>query len=369
MVKLPLKYLVEDVDRHGNVRIYFKRAGQPKVRLRGEIGSEAFMRAYGEALERVPAPRTVSTVDAREAPHGSLRWLVAQYVDSAEFRRRDPVMQRRHRAFLESLCARIGETSGTPVGFRPADAIEERHIYKWRDEKADRPGAARHRMQALRALFKWAVARKHLARDPAKAVPILAWSSSGFHSWTIAEVEIYEARHPVGSMARLALALLLYTSQRISDVARFGLQHRRGDVLIFTQMKNRNVRPVTLTIPMIAPLREIIGATARPANAEALTFLLTVHGKAFTVKGLQNKMRQWCDEAGLPHCSAHGLRKAFGARAAELELTTKEIMAIMGHSTLDEAERYTRAADQKRLASSGMAKIEAAIQRRHRHRD
>jgi hypothetical protein len=36
------RYLVEDVDRHGNVRIYFRRKGQPKIRLREVPGTNAF---------------------------------------------------------------------------------------------------------------------------------------------------------------------------------------------------------------------------------------------------------------------------------------------------------------------------------------
>ena len=27
------RFVVEDIDRHGNVRIYFRRKGQPKIRL------------------------------------------------------------------------------------------------------------------------------------------------------------------------------------------------------------------------------------------------------------------------------------------------------------------------------------------------
>ena len=52
-------------------------------------------------------------------------------------------------------------------------------------------------------------------------------------------------------------------------------------------------------------LEEIIAAI-RPGD---LTFLVTEHGQSFTANDFGNKMRQWCDEAGLPECTAHGLRK------------------------------------------------------------
>ncbi len=56
-------------------------------------------------------------------------------------------------------------------------------------------------------------------------------------------------------------------------------------------------------------------------------------------------------EAGLPaRCKAHGLRKAAARRLAEAGCSASEIAAITGHKTLAEVERYTRAADQERLA-------------------
>ncbi|WP_256470148.1 tyrosine-type recombinase/integrase [Bradyrhizobium sp. 157] len=59
----------------------------------------------------------------------------------------------------------------------------------------------------------------------------------------------------------------------------------------------------------------------------------------------------------MPHCSAHDLRKAAPARLAERGATAHEIMAITGHQSLEEVERYTRAAQRRRLADSGMEKL------------
>ena len=364
MATFRLKYVTQDVDRHGNVRCYFRRKGQKKIRLPGKIGSEEFMAAYGAALDGSLKPTLPEIDDARNAPRGSLRWLVTQYLGSVEYAGLDPSTQRTRRAILEALCERKGKKTGTPNGVKPAAAIQPRHVFAWRDEKAATPAAATNLVKALRALFKWAVARQHLTANPAKDVPYLRTHSGGHHSWTIEEVEQYEATHPVGTMARLALALFLYTSQRVSDVAQMGLQHRQGDFLTFTQWKNRNSeKRVTLTIPIIRPLREIIEATPRPSNAKTMAFLVNEYGNAFSIKGLSNKMRDWCDAAGLTHCSSHGLRKAFSARAVELELTSWELGAITGHVTLEELERYTRAARQRVLAEQGMAKFEAAYNR------
>jgi len=62
--------------------------------------------------------------------------------------------------------------------------------------------------------------------------------------------------------------------------------------------------------------------------------------------------------AGLPdRCVLHGLRKAAARRLAEAGCTEKEIAAVTGHTTLKEVARYTRAADQNRLAAGAVAKL------------
>jgi integrase/recombinase XerD len=106
-----------------------------------------------------------------------------------------------------------------------------------------------------------------------------------------------------------------------------------------------------MDIPIHPDLAVIIAAT--PSGH--LTFLVTEFQRPFTPNGFGNKFKDWCRQADLPHCSAHGLRKATAARLAERGATAHEIMAITGHRTLEEVERYTRAARKAGLADSAMA--------------
>jgi integrase len=87
-----------------------------------------------------------------------------------------------------------------------------------------------------------------------------------------------------------------------------------------------------------------------------LTFLVTKFGKPFTAAGFGNWFRDRCDEAGLPQCSSHGLRKLAATRLADLGCSEREIMAITGHKSVSEVSRYTKAAEQSRLAEQAMAK-------------
>jgi integrase len=93
-----------------------------------------------------------------------------------------------------------------------------------------------------------------------------------------------------------------------------------------------------------------LAAIIKASVTGALTFLVTEYGKPFTAAGFGGWFRARCDEAGLPHCSAHGLRKAGAVRAAENGATAHELMAIFGWLSLKEAERYTAAAHRRRLS-------------------
>jgi integrase len=208
--------------------------------------------------------------------------------------------------------------------------------------------AARHWLKAIRALMKYAVEIGLRADNPATGVKLPDLKTDGYHSWTEAEIEQFEAYHGQGTKARLALTLLLYTGQRRGDVIRLGRQHMRGGTIYIRQQKTGT----EMELPIHAKLATIIAET--PANH--LTLLTTQTGKPFSAAGFGNWFRDRCNEAGLPHCSAHGLRKAAARRLAEAGCTMHEIAAITGHASLSEVQRYTKAADQARLARAAMDK-------------
>ena len=178
--------------------------------------------------------------------------------------------------------------------------------------------------------------------DPTFGVRKLRVQSEGFHSWTEDEIASFEARHPLGTKARLAFALLLYTGQRRSDVVTMGRQHVNNELIAVVQAKTKH----RLSIPIHPVLRQTIDA----GPSGNLNFLVTEYGKPFATAGFGNWFRDRCNEAGLAHCSAHGLRKAASRRLADAGASIHQIAAITGHKSLKEVERYTRDADQVRLA-------------------
>jgi integrase len=128
-----------------------------------------------------------------------------------------------------------------------------------------------------------------------------------------------------------------------------GRQHIRNGVLSVRQNKTG----AELKIPVHPELRAVLNATP----SDDLTFLTTTAGKPFRPDVFSNWFRKMCDEAGLHGLSAHGLRKAGCRRLAEAGCSEKQIAAISGHASLNEIVRYTKAADQERLARDAMTKM------------
>jgi integrase len=217
-----------------------------------------------------------------------------------------------------------------------------------------KPYAQRNLLKALRGLMAFAKRNSLVASDPTLGIkPVRVKKGDGFYTWQEDDITRFEARHPIGSKARLAFALMLYTAAARSDAVQFGRQHIRGLMIEFKRQKTG----IDICLPVHPELARIIAAT--PSGH--LTFLVTEYGQPFTAAGFGNWMRDRCDEAGLPQCSSHGLRKAACRRLAEAGASVNQIAAVTGHQDIRQVEVYTRAADKKRMAKAAMALVTDAF--------
>ncbi|GEC16429.1 integrase [Nitrobacter winogradskyi] len=237
--------------------------------------------------------------------------------------------------------------------------MQPRHVRLLRDELRSTPAAANQRLKALRALFNWANEADETTVNPTLGVKRIPYATDGHHTWTDAEIAQYQARHAVGTKARLAFDLLRFIAFRREDVVRLGREHICNGRIMYRQAKNEHRNPVDIDIPLHPELAASIAATATGDK----TFLVTEFCKAFTANGFGNKFKDWCRQADLPHCSAHGIRKATATTLAENAATAHEIMSITGHRTLEEVERYTKAARMRKMADAAMTKL---AQTKHR---
>lgn len=317
-----------DRDRHGNVRWYTLASDGRKVRMRSEPGSDAWLREYNAVRQGASRPA-----------EGTFSALIVAYLRSPEFGALKLSTQSMRRRILDDVQAAGGDLM--------ARELSSADIRAGRDKRRATPAAANNRMKAISAVYEWGKEQGIVDHNPVRGVKRLKETGPGHHTWTVAECLAFETRHPVGTMARLVYALALYTASRVSDVHRLGPQHLTADGFLRIQQEKTGA---VVVLPLVPPLAEAIKAVP----PRAMTFAVTQPGKPFSVKGLSNKMREWADQAGLPHCSIHGLRKATAARLAEHGMSASQIAAVTGHKTLAEIQRYTSEADQKRLAKSAL---------------
>lgn len=347
MVKIEYPYVQVFRDRYGKERLYYRRSSETRVRLRGPLGSEEFEQDYRAARAASKAGELVKPEPTN--PH-TYKWLCLKYFRSADFLRLDPGTQRTRTLIIEHTWAEpVTPGSELTIGECPLNRFTAKVVRVLRDRKMKLPHAANSRVKILRRIFKWAMESELVEVNPARDVQYLKTAEGGYHTWTDDEIEQFEKHWPIGSKARLAFALLRYLGVRRSDVVRIGRQHVRDGWLRFTTKKC----PTALELPMPPALKEIIDAS----ETGDLTYLLTEYGKSFADAGFGNWFRERCNAAGLPHCSAHGLRKSAATALAEAGASAHQLMAWFGWKSLKEAERYTRAANQKKLAASVVSLI------------
>jgi integrase len=350
------KYCSWNVDRHGTRRVRFRKAGFSTY-LVGTPWSEDFMRQYAAALEGVHAQ--ASNIGASRTVAGTVNALVKTYLDplsSSPFKIGATETRRCRRNILENFAAAHGDKAlfRTDSNGRRTMLLTREHLQRIVNEKAATPFAQRNFLNALRAMFRWAAKEGRIPDDPTLGVTREKVKTTGYKTWSEDHIARFEVHYPIGTKARLAFALLLYSGQRRSDVVKIGRQHIYNDVLTIDQGKTKGGEEAHLEIPVHPKLREIIDATP---TVGVKTFLVTHFGKPYTAAGFGNWFRELCNRADCPDVSAHGLRKATARRLAEIGCSANQIAAITGHASLSEVQRYTKAADRKRMAREAMAKL------------
>jgi integrase len=339
--KLP-KYVSAFYDRHGKERFRYRK-GAVSRSLRGPFNSPDFKTDLAEAKANKPTSRP---------PRGTVGELVARYYGSATFQKAGPTRQRVVRGILESFRADYGSDLVANFRFDHVEAILLTKAKKRQDGKREvgGPVAAASLHKQLKRLFRYAVKVGMIATNPAELAEGVKAPKGGLHPWSEAEITAYRAKHPLGTKARLALEVMLWTGLRLGDASRFGRAHIKGGIVRYVQAKTGK----ELVLPA-AP--QMLAAIKAMPMAGIETYLVTDYGKPFSVDGLGNKVRQWCDEAGLPHCTAHGLRKALARRTADLGATQQQLKAVGTWSNDAEVATYVQGADQARLADSALSKV------------
>jgi integrase len=345
MTHIRLPYLHVFRDRHGKPRYYFRRPGFKQTPLHGAPGSTEFREAYEAALAGVTAPPR--EIGANRTKPGTVNAAIVGYYQSLAFRSLALGTQNMRRAIFERFRAEHGDKH---IATLPQKFITHMLLRM-------KPEAARNWLKALRGLLEFAIAEGFRADNPSLGIKLPKHKTAGRHAWTDAEIAQFKAHYPIGTRERFAFTLLLETAQRRGDVIRMGPQHIRigpeGSELYVKQQKTGT----ELLIPVSPELQQVFDVTP----CKHLTFLVIKSGRPFSGDDFSKQFRTWCDAAGLPkRCTVHGMRHASLTRIANAGGTVHQIAAFGGHKSLTMVQRYTKDADQRRLAREAGALTHAS---------
>lgn len=351
----PFRYCNRDVDRLGNERYYIRIPGMPKYRMKSAYLDEngSITVAFAEEYHRVMAgDRGDKSLPVERLQPGTVRWLVENYYRSKLFQTYSQATQNDKKCVLNRYCELVGDL--------PFKKMRKSDIEASQMKRRSTPGAADKLVKYLKALFNWAIKQEMATFNPATGVTKIN-KSDGFHGWRESELEHYRSFYPVGTTARLAMELMLNLGVRRSDLVRLGWRNLVGDRIEFVPLKGAGKYAQFLSLPVTEELNEALKAISHDKD----TFLVTDYGKPFTSNGFGNKMRQWCDDAGLQECSSHGLRKASATILAEAGATEHQLMAIFGWSDSKMAQHYTKTAQSRRIIDAGFERRKSYMSRKN----
>lgn len=327
-------------DRHGKLRYRLRRIVRGRrvdAYLPGPYGSPEFRVAYEQAVE---GARTAG----KAPPPGSFAFLIHAYLGSAAYRSLEASTRRDVRGRLDWIRGAIGQGKYAK--------LEPRHVAALMEKKGG-PAAANRLRKDLGQLYRFAAKRLgYTGQNPASLADPHKTKRGGYHTWTDAEIAQYRATFSTGTKKRLALEILLNTGASRQDAVALTRANIRGGRIAYRRGKTGEA----VDLPI---LRGLARELAVLPSTQMVVLARNDGTRGYAVESFGILFRRWCNEAGLPGCSAHGLRKAGARRLAEAGATEFEVMSFLGHATAKEASRYVAAANRATLADSGMAKLGA----------
>ncbi len=329
-------------DRHGKKRWRLRKTvngHKVDTYLPGPYGSAEFRAAYDEAVNPTPKQKTAGKF-------GTIDHVVSHYRGTKAFKTLAASTRYAKGNRLDWICRLVGEAR---IG-----NIQPYHIENLMDRKGG-PDAANRLLKEISELFGHAEKKMGIkVTNPTGAVDKRKVPEGGYHTWTEAEVQQYRDRHKSGSKARLALELMLATGAARQDASTMGRHNIKGVAIYYRRGKTGQDTelPLKYMPDLVREIRQL------PPGTDV--FITTEKGKPYTPESFGNWFAEQCEAAGLPkRCRAHGLRKRGATMLAEAGARDLEIMAFLAHKNTRTAMIYTREAERKKMAASGMARLKS----------
>ncbi|MDE0590456.1 tyrosine-type recombinase/integrase [Halocynthiibacter sp. C4] len=326
----------------GNPRYYFRPKGE-KGKPLPDLPMEHpdFLKAYA-LLAKLPASPTLMGIEGTTAD------AIDRYLRSDNFNALAPSSQQ--------LWRRISLKLREAYGHAPLTGLQSQHIRA--DISKFTPHPANSRLKVWRSLCAYWHEFGLIPTNPAIEVrKRKAAKSTGFKAWTHDDVRTFRAYWPIDSQERVAFEVLYRSCAAISDAVALGPNMVEDGWLTYTRKKSHSMATAPFS-GLVAPewfdwTDDLERALAAQTKRHFSLFICTTHGKPRSHKAAASWFSRACTAAGLPDLSAHGVRKYRASMFKENGATPEQRMAILGHETKTEADRYSKSADLRKVITNG----------------
>lgn len=279
MVRIDLKGIAK-VRAKGKTYYYAWRGGP---RLRGEVGSQEFIKSFNEAIE-----------ERRTPDKNRFRFVVTDYKGSKDYKKLADSTRDQWGKWLDRIADYFGDLRiaqfDRPERIRPV-------IRRWRNQWADTPRTADYALQVLSRVIAHAVELGRIAGNPCEGIKHLYSNDRSEIIWTDADVT--HIKNTCSAEIANAVDLAGHTGLRLSDLLRLAWSHVEEDAIVLTTGKSRHRREAI--IPLYGALRDLL--TRIPKRAT--TILTNSRRRPWTADGFGSSFNKAKIDAGMNERDLH----------------------------------------------------------------
>jgi len=314
MIDVKLKGInkVKKVLASGEVR-YFYYHRETKTRLPDNPHSQAFVKAFSDAEEKIAHP---------DRNRGTLKELISLYMRSPDYLDK---AERTRRDYQKQIIKIENKFGDMPKAILNDPRIRGDFI-AWRDELAKAsPRQGDYAMQVLGIILSWSMDRGYVLFNHAAKPRKTYKSDRASKVWLAENVKAFIAVAP--PELKLALILARDTGQRQGDLLRLVWTAYDGHYISLQQSKTKT----RVKVPVTQELKFLLNA--KKAKGITSTNILTrPDGQPWKTDHFRHAWRDATLAAGINNLTFSDLRGTAVTQLADASCTNVEIASITGHS-------------------------------------
>jgi len=288
-------------------------------------------------------PTYAGHMKGRSAGNGNaytVRKLVTEYEDSADFARKAMTTQRTYAKYLRRVVKELGDF--------PVNDVHRADVRTALKPAIETPGAFNLTLSVIGTIFKWAREHDKTEADPTKDIKKMDMGTR--EPWP--DYVLEAALTSDDNRIRLAVHILYFTGLRINDALKLRWTNIQNGFVNVIPTKTVRFHKA-LKIKIAQELADELAQTPR----RGMTILSQANGKPIGYAIMLRDLKEFVADFSID-VVPHGLRKNAVNSLLEAGCTVPEVSAITGQS-FNVVEQYAKRMNRGVMSESAVVKLEA----------